>query len=105
MTGVVVCNAGGCARPAMARYHEGLVLCALHTLRREVGEEIDEAVLALDLLEGWHSVAKLHHNGYLIRMLDVAAEELRDRLAEAERRAAQIERANLETAPHGEPEG
>jgi hypothetical protein len=55
-----------------------------------------EATFGLDLLEGWHSVAKLHHNGYLIRMFSVASEELRDLKAEAVRRIAQIDRADHE---------
>jgi hypothetical protein len=103
MTEIGECNAGSCARPATARFNENIALCNLHLIRREVGEDVDEAALALDLIEGWHSVAKLHHNGYLVRMFDVASEDLRDRLVEAERRAAQLDRADLES--HGEPEG
>jgi hypothetical protein len=99
------CTVGRCSRPATVRFHDDFVLCALHHLRREVGEDVDEAALALDMIGGWHSMADTHHNGYLIRMLDVASEDLRDRLGEAERRAVQLDRVDLESVPHGEPEG
>lgn len=96
------CNAGGCTRPATVRVYDDFVLCALHHLRREAGEEVDEAADALELIEGWRSVADMQRNDYLVGLLDAAAIELRDRLAQAERRAAQIEQVEFENVPNEE---
>ena len=58
------------ASPARAigrpvRVYEDFVLCALHHAMHEVGEDIDEAGIGLELVAGWLSVATMHANGYL----------------------------------------
>jgi hypothetical protein len=94
------CIAGDCGRPATVRVHENFVLCALHHLHYEVGQDHDEASIGLELVEGWRSIAAVHNNEYLSGLLGYAKDELLERKIEAERRQAQIDRAFRESEPN-----
>lgn len=93
------CCGGSCTRPATVRVHEDFVLCALHHLLYEIGQEKDEAALALELIAGWRSIAAMHRNGYLLELFEYAHDELIERRAVAQTRMAQIDRADLESGP------
>lgn len=90
------CTAGSCDRPATVRVYEDFMLCALHYMRYEAREDIDEATMALGLIKGWHSVANMHGNDYLIRMFNRASEELREIEGAARLRRAQLKRVDYE---------
>ncbi len=96
------CVVGTCTRPATVRVHENFVLCAMHHLHREAGEDFDEANLALELIAGWHSMANFHGNDYLDRMFAAAEEDLEVLRDKAQRRQKQAERVEVENIPNEE---
>lgn len=90
------CIAGSCDRPATVRVYEDFVLCALHHMRHEAGQDVDEAGIALELMAGWRSVAAMHGNGYLLELFEYAKGELLERKAAADRRQDQLDRIDRE---------
>ncbi len=96
------CTVGTCTRPATVRVHEDFVLCALHHLRWEAGDDHDEVSLALELIAGWRSMASMHGNDYLVRMFEAAEEDLEVLRDKAKRRQIQLERVEVENIPNEE---
>ncbi len=96
------CTVGTCTRPATVRVHEDFVLCALHHLHYEAGEDYDATNLALELIAGWHSMANMHGNDYLARMFEAAEEDLQVLRDKAERRRIQAERVEADNIPNEE---
>ncbi|MDP9476204.1 MAG: hypothetical protein M3R38_11080 [Actinomycetota bacterium] len=96
------CTTGDCDRPATVRVYEDFVLCALHHMMYEAGEDADEAGIALELMAGWRSVAAMHGNRPLLELFEFAKRELLERKGAADRRQEQLERIDRENVGNTE---
>lgn len=94
------CIVGSCGRPATVRVHEDFVMCALHYHVHHLGENIDEMNLALELMKGWRSEAKHHHNDYLVRLFDSAMSECQEKFDTFEEMMADVQQAERESIPN-----
>ncbi len=96
------CTTGSCDRPATVRVYEDFVLCALHHMMYEAGEDADEAGIALELMAGWRSVAAMHGNRPLLELFEFAKRELLERKGAADRRQEQLEHIDRENEANQE---
>lgn len=90
------CVSGECDRPATVRVNGSFVLCALHYLKWELSQEVNQSSLGLELLQAWRDQAEMHR-------LEGLAEKL-DRIMEAEELCLQVATSHVEQLDQADEE-